>query len=281
MNMSDIKRNVDATGPEKDPLADLATVEPEPSSGPNGNSTASEQPESVPEKFKGKSVDEILSSYSHLEKEKGRLAQELGELRKVTDEWIKSTLNPTNPNAPAPNGATSEGASSTSGKTKYTLDDFDRNPLEVVEAIIEERTKPLTSALAKTQEERERETFFDQYPKANEIIQDPKFQEWVQRSENRLNAWAAARQANNWDAIGAFMDSWNDLTEVSSSPANNAAKVQDAQVTTDGVVSGVSTVGKKKIRRSDLIELNMKDPNRYQALLPEIRKAYAEGRVID
>lgn len=277
MSTSDIKRN-DAMGPEKDPLSDLATVEPEVNSGPSNQTSNTEQPK-VPEKFQGKSVDEILESYSHLEKEKGRLAQELGELRKVTDNWIKTTLSPTNPDASL---TASDNAGSPSGKKEYTLEDFDRNPLEVVEAIIDERTKPLTSALAKTQEERERETFFDQYPDANNVIQDPKFQEWVQRSENRLNAWASARQANNWDAIGAFMDSWNDLTEVSkSAPANNADKVQAAQVTTDGVVSGVSTVGKKKIRRSDLIELNMKDPNRYQALLPEIRKAYAEGRVID
>jgi len=32
-------------------------------------------------------------------------------------------------------------------------------------------------------------------------------------------------------------------------------------------------------RRADIIQLMQKDPERYRALMPEIRQAYAEGRV--
>ena len=36
---------------------------------------------------------------------------------------------------------------------------------------------------------------------------------------------------------------------------------------------------KKVYRRRDIIELMNSDPKRYEALMPEIMKAYAEGRV--
>jgi len=37
--------------------------------------------------------------------------------------------------------------------------------------------------------------------------------------------------------------------------------------------------GKKVYRRSDLINLQVTDPNRYASLADEIQSAYAEGRV--
>ena len=39
----------------------------------------------LPDKFKNKSMEDIISSYENLEKELGRKGQELGELRKLTD----------------------------------------------------------------------------------------------------------------------------------------------------------------------------------------------------
>jgi len=39
----------------------------------------------LPDKFKNKSMEDIISSYENLERELGRKGQELGELRKLTD----------------------------------------------------------------------------------------------------------------------------------------------------------------------------------------------------
>ena len=55
-----------------------------------------EQPESqkqeLPDKFQGKSVEEIVSSYENLEKELGRKGQEIGELRQLTDQILKQQV---------------------------------------------------------------------------------------------------------------------------------------------------------------------------------------------
>jgi hypothetical protein len=44
-------------------------------------------------------------------------------------------------------------------------------------------------------------------------------------------------------------------------------------------VGGTGESSKKVYRRADLIRLRMTDPNRYEALQPEIMAAYADGRV--
>jgi hypothetical protein len=43
--------------------------------------------------------------------------------------------------------------------------------------------------------------------------------------------------------------------------------------------STTSVGGKKMYRRADLINLQVTDPRRYEALADEIHSAYAEGRV--
>ena len=40
----------------------------------------------VPEKFRNKSLEDIIASYKELESQYGRQGQELGELRKVADQ---------------------------------------------------------------------------------------------------------------------------------------------------------------------------------------------------
>ena len=42
---------------------------------------------------------------------------------------------------------------------------------------------------------------------------------------------------------------------------------------------GTGESSKRVYRRADLIRLRMSDPERYEALEPEIMKAYADGRV--
>ena len=51
------------------------------------------------------------------------------------------------------------------------------------------------------------------------------------------------------------------------------------QISSETRSSGDSVGGKKMYRRSDLINLQVSDPNRYADLADEIQLAYAEGRV--
>jgi len=46
----------------------------------------------IPNKFAGKSTEEIIESYQNLEKELGRKAQEVGELRKLSDSFLQAQI---------------------------------------------------------------------------------------------------------------------------------------------------------------------------------------------
>ncbi|SVE46035.1 uncharacterized protein METZ01_LOCUS498889, partial [marine metagenome] len=54
-----------------------------------------EQSFEVPDKFQGKSMEDVISSYENLEKELGRKGQEIGELRKLTDGILQQQLTTT------------------------------------------------------------------------------------------------------------------------------------------------------------------------------------------
>ena len=51
---------------------------------------------SIPSKFANKTTEEIIDSYTNLEKELGRKAQEVGELRKLSDSFLQAEVARTN-----------------------------------------------------------------------------------------------------------------------------------------------------------------------------------------
>lgn len=61
--------------------------------------------------------------------------------------------------------------------------------------------------------------------------------------------------------------------------ASAAAAAQAAAAPTGGASAAPSKGGKKLYRRTDVIRLMVEDPDRYEALSPELSLAYAEGRV--
>ena len=47
----------------------------------------------IPDKYRNKSLDDVIKMHQEAEKLIGRQAQEVGEIRKLTDELIKTNLN--------------------------------------------------------------------------------------------------------------------------------------------------------------------------------------------
>ena len=81
-----------------DPAENLAdtevenTVEPDETLESLGAET--EEPAStIPDKFSGKSVEDIVKSYQNLEQELGRKSQEIGELRQLSDSFLKAEIS--------------------------------------------------------------------------------------------------------------------------------------------------------------------------------------------
>jgi len=221
-----------------------------------------------PAKFADKSEAEIIESYQNLEKELGRKAQEIGELRKLSDAFLQSQINQNN----------------LQKETEAEDFDFFDDPNKAVNQAIENHPKfqefqqfqkQQAQVSAKAQLEQAHPDFID-------IIKDSNFKEWVNGSPIRQQLYQAA-DAYNFDAANELISIWKDKSMINktqevkeAAEADRKAKLKAGATESRG--SG-SKAGSKVFRRADLIRLKMQDPQKYEAMQDEIYKAYAEGRV--
>lgn len=229
-----------------------------------------EEEDELPEKYRNKDVRDIVSMHQNAEKLLGKQATEVGELRKVVDDFIKAqTVTQQQNTAPV---------------TEEDDDlDFFENPKAAVAKLLEnhpsvkqsqEMTKRLTQqeALSKLK---------SNHPDFKEIVQDGGFQEWVQKSKIRTQLLQRA-DAYDFDSADELFTTWKERQALVNDTVKNETKARKQAVKSGstGNVSGSGERPSRKIyRRADIVELMTKDPQRYQALASEIRQAYAEGRV--
>jgi hypothetical protein len=233
-------------------------------------STAPETP--VPPKFEGKSVEDIVDSYSNLEKQYGRQGNELGELRKLADTLIQKNLqeSQTNPEQDA--------------LPPLKEDDFLNDPVNSVRRIVEEALQPIKGALEQTSTESTIGRLQNKHPDLEQIVQDIDFQKWVMESLPRQEMWQKA-------STGDFNYADELLSQYKTLHGQHAA-VQEQHVRTEkekelqaattvagGSSSDAGQKSKTTYRRAELIRLQIEDPKRYLELSPEIYQAYSEGRV--
>lgn len=239
---------------------------------------ASEATESseIPSKFAGKSTEEIIDSYTNLEKELGRKAQEVGELRKLSDSFLQAEVARTKQN-PQDN---------TPLETKDNDVDFFDDPNKAVNDMIENHPKFREFQQFQAQqaqagaEARLKQT----HPDFTDVIKDTAFQEWVQDSPIRMQMFQAA-DAYNFDAANELLTNWKDRSMISKTQeVKEKAEVERKEAlkagTAESRTSSGSSKGGKTYRRADLIRLKMENPSRYESLQDEIYNAYAEGRVV-
>lgn len=225
--------------------------------------------EDLPEKYKGKSVKEIIAMHQEAEKLIGRQGSEVGELRRVVDDFIKTQ------------SATTK---KTEEETELTEDDFFVNPKEAVAKAVEKHPSVIEAKQASLAMKREAVLgqIAKQFPDYMDTIQDPSFADWIKSSKVRTELYARAETQFDLDSAVELLSTWNERKErtkavTETSKADREAQLKAADIGTTG---GNETVSKKKFRRSDIIKLMQTDPDRYMEMQPEIMAAYAEGRVV-
>ena len=230
----------------------------------------------VPDKFAGKSTEEIINSYQNLEKEMGRKAQEVGELRKLSDSFLQAELsrNQSNP----------QQQSSETEQEDREMDFFD-DPNKAVNQAIENHPKfqEFQKFQAEQAQSASKVQLEQAHPDFGAVVQDTKFQEWVQGSPIRMQLFQAA-DAYNFDAANELLSNWKDRSMVSKTQevTEQAEKNRQSQLksaTTESRGASGASGGGKTFRRADLIRLKMEDPAKYDSLQSEIYAAYADGRV--
>ena len=235
------------------------------------NNTSAQTTE-LPDKYRGKSLDEIIRMHQEAEKLIGRQAQEVGETRKLVDDLIKQQINKPNVEPEA----------------KQEIDFFE-DPNKAINQAIDNHPAVLSAKQAAEQSRITSAvaTIEKQHPDYMEVANSAEFAEWVKASKVRLNLYASAV---NYDVDSALelLSTYKAIRGVAQAKADSqvdatieADKAQRKQNLKAASVQagGSGETPQKFFRRQDILRLMMYDRERYHALEPEIRQAYAEGRV--
>jgi hypothetical protein len=234
---------------------------------PLGELEIEEAKSELPEKYRAKSLEEVVRMHQEAEKLIGKQAQEVGEVRKLADELLKQNLDSKQQHI----------------KEEEPEVDFFENPQKAVQATIDRHPDVLAARQAGQEFKRMQiqQKLVQDHPDYSQVVNDSEFQNWVKSSPIRLGLYAKADGEFDYDSANELLSTFKQLRGIKakeSEQAGNAQRTKSmkaAQVDVGG--SGESS--KRVYRRADLIRLKMTDPARYETLSDEIMQAYSEGRV--
>lgn len=226
----------------------------------------------IPDKYKGKSIAEIVRMHQEAEKLVGRQGSEVGELRKIVDDFVKANLN--------------KDAHKNDSKLEPEDDvDFFDNPKEAVNKAI--ASSPELQELKQLKDSMKQQEIINKlntaHPDWQDIVNsDVDFAEWVRSSNVRMELFQRANDKYDYDSADELLSTWkerNKAVKQAATTAKSDVKEQRKAAST-GSAKGTGEAKARKIyRRSDIINLMRTDPTRYLELSDEITQAYAEGRV--
>jgi len=225
-----------------------------------------EQKPELPEKYREKSLDEIVRMHQEAEKLIGKQAQEVGEVRKLADELIKQNLG-----------------SRQQTRQEEPEVDFFENPQKAVQRTVDNHPDILAARQVTLEMKRAQiqQRLAQEHPDFGDIAKDQDFANWVKSSPVRIRIFEQADSGYDFDSANELLSTYKQLRSVKQKQTSNDGEATRKQnLRAVGVdVGGSGESSKKVYRRADLIRLKMQDPNRYDALSDEIMAAYQEGRV--
>jgi hypothetical protein len=221
----------------------------------------------VPDKYKGKSLEEIVQMHQEAERLIGRQAQEVGEVRRLADELLKQQLSQKKETPP---------------QVETELDFFE-DPKTAVQKAVASHPDVLAAkqAARQMQQLQTQAALAKKHPDFAQVVQDPEFVNWIKASPMRVNMYALADAQYDFNAADELISTFKQIRGARTNDSVSAGQqVRAKDMKAAAVdVGGTGESSKKVYRRADLIRLKMTDPARYEALQPEIMAAYAEGRV--
>lgn len=252
--------------------------------GLTGDSQASgdNRPEWIDEKFWTGDVQESAQkqgeAYRNLQTSYGRMANDLGTQRKLTDQVLgmkrEDDLSRNTPEPVRVDGA------DLLDKPNETLDEYLRPRLAETTEQLENRLSGIEATLAQ-------QAFVTQHPDYNEIANDPKFADWVKESPIRARA-AQQAIAGDYGLASELLAEYKQA-KTAGKTADTTADERPSGDDLDGArkvalesnASSQSNSSGKVYNRADLIRLKLEKPHIYEEpkFQEEIMKAYAEGRV--
>lgn len=242
--------------------------------------TEEQEPEWLPAKWKGKSEKERAEMYKNLESVYGRVANDLGQQRKITDQILLDKrardlgIDP-NKSVEPPKRKISISAAELLEKPSEILE---RELSAVKDEIVQSVRQEISGRDAKTKEDQ----FLERHSDATDVVSSPEFIEFVNATPTRARAAALVRTTGDIETADALLTEFKESrksTQPSREDTVSNEQERARQASLEGSSSRAPATPKKIYRRADLIKLKMNDPETYAELNDEILRAYAENRV--
>ena len=229
-----------------------------------------EAKDDLPEKFRDKSAAEIAQSYSELERRFHDQGSDLSNLRSTLDAMVMQGSS-----SPEPE------------QESVTEADFFSDPTNTVNRAIESHP-----ALRQAQEMAQKMAYAQglatlqrRHPDLQEVLDSPKFDEWVKSSSVRTARLQRADQMGDVEEADDLISTFKQLNQVEAKTREASKKAQQQAVrsASTGAVRGNSDArySKRIYRGADIRELKNSHPKRYEELQDELFAAYREDRVRD
>ncbi len=226
----------------------------------------------MPEKFKGKSIEDVVKSYQNVEQALGNKSNEVGELRKLTDQILLNQAT-----------ATQQPAAPVDINNDVGFNDFVEDPRNAVNRVLDDnpRLKALEESVQARTNQLSRDALLKAHTDADQVVASPEFQSWLGESPVRTRMLQEAHVNSDVAVASDILDMFKSTRKAAT---DNAVDERDAIAKGDLKKATVekgrrSTSTKPIYKRTELIQMKMYDPRRYEVMSPEINLAYAEGRV--
>jgi hypothetical protein len=223
-------------------------------------------------KFEGKSPEEIVDMYNNLQTAYGRMANDLGTQRKMTDRLLDLKRD--------------EDLESNTPPPAVDTDELLNNPTAALDRYLESRMDKVQKGndekLKALEEQLLTEKFREKHPNFEQTAQSQEFAEWVQASPLRAQAGAMAANGD-WQAADALFTEYE--AEKANATKRVAAETNEPLEAARNVAleSNTPTAGddKQYYSRADLIDIKINKPHLWRdpVFQDRIYKAYAEKRV--
>jgi hypothetical protein len=221
----------------------------------------------VPDKYKDKSLEDVVRMHQEAEKLLGRQSSEVGDLRKSVDDLLKAKLE--------------EAISSKKEDNEPELD-FYTNPTDAVNKAVENSNtvKQMQELIARQEQQEVLSKIATKHPDYEGVIKDQNFVDWIKASAVRTELLQRADKYD-YNAADELLSNWKEIkgiVEKTQSLSEQDRKLQVKAASTGGKGSG-EPMSRKIYKRSEVRDLMINDPQKYAANADIIYKAYAEGRV--
>lgn len=231
----------------------------------------------LPEKFRGKSMKDLVDAYRNLETELGRKNNEVGMIRKLADELIgvrATERQMAQENQPKPQ--------------PLTTDTLLANPEDAIIGVVRRealsKQEELESKVQTLEERLLTEAFEKKHPGFQQTMVSQEFGTWLQKSEYRKRLGYRAAQGD-FEAADELFGLYEEAkaaapatTTTESRPsARQATLARSGGSAAGGVVP--SAEGKKIFTRTELMEMRINRPEEFDQRQEEILAAYREKRV--